>query len=195
MRQAEIVRKTNETDISLKINLDGVGKSNINTGCGFLDHMLTLFASHGRFDLDVTCVGDTYVDYHHSAEDIAIALGQAFLKALGDKRGIYRYADAVIPMDEALIAAAVDVSGRSCLAFNIEIPAQKVGDFDTELVREFFESFVRNSAITLHIRSLDGSNSHHIIEGAFKCFARVLRAAVKIDTEFADSVPSTKGVL
>ena len=195
MRKAEIVRKTNETDISLKLNLDGVGKSNINTGCGFLDHMLTLFASHGRFDLDVNCVGDTYVDYHHSAEDIAIALGQAFSQALGDKRGIYRYADAVIPMDEAHIAAAVDISGRSCLVFNVEIPAQKVGDFDTELVLEFFESFVRNSNITLHIRSLDGSNSHHIIEGAFKCFARVLRAAVKIDPEFADSVPSTKGVL
>ena len=195
MRQAEIVRKTSETDISLKLNIDGVGKSNIKTGCGFLDHMLTLFASHGRFDLDVTCVGDTYVDYHHSAEDIAIALGQAFSEALGDKRGIYRYADAVIPMDEALIAAAVDISGRSCLVFNVEIPAQKVGDFDTELVEEFFASFVRNSNITLHIRSLDGSNSHHIIEGAFKCFARVLRAAVKIDADFADSVPSTKGVL
>ena len=195
MREAEIVRKTNETDIFLKLNLDGVGKSNISTGCGFLDHMLTLFASHGRFDLDVNCAGDTYVDYHHSTEDIAIALGQAFSKALCDKRGIYRYADAVIPMDESLIAAVVDISGRSCLVFNVQIPAQKVGDFDTELVREFFESFVRNSDITLHIRSLDGSNSHHIIEGAFKCFARVLRAAVKIDPEFADSVPSTKGVL
>lgn len=195
MRKATIERKTFETDIKLSLELDGTGKSSISTGCGFLDHMLTLFASHGRFDIDVTCKGDIYVDYHHTAEDIAIALGQAFAEALGDKRGIYRYANTVIPMDEALIATAVDISGRSYIAFNVDIPAQKVGDFDTELVEEFFIAFVRNCGITMHFRSLDGSNSHHIIEGVFKSAARTLRQAVKVDPELGDAIPSTKGVL
>ena len=194
-RTAIIGRKTAETDINLTLNIDGTGKSAINTGCGFLDHMLTLFARHGRFDLDVTCVGDTYVDYHHTAEDIGIALGKAFSDAVGDKKGIVRYGNFILPMDEALILSAVDISGRSYLAYGLEIPTQKVGDFDTELVEEFWLGFVRNANITLHIKQMAGSNSHHIIEGAFKSVARSLKQAVAIDKDFADEIPSTKGVL
>ena len=195
MRTAEINRKTNETDISLTLNLDGRGESQINTGCGFLDHMLTLFARHARFDLNLSCVGDTYVDDHHTAEDIGICLGKAFDAALGDKKGIVRYGDITLPMDEALILAAVDVSGRSLLCYNLIPGKEKVGTFDTELVEEFFYAFVRNANVTLHIKQLDGSNAHHIIEGAFKAVARALKAAVAIDKDFADEVMSTKGVL
>ena len=195
MRTAEIIRKTGETDIALRLNLDGSGKANIATGCGFLDHMLTLFARHGRFDLDVTCKGDTWVDDHHTVEDIGIALGQAFAQALGDKRGIYRYGDVALPMDETLILSAVDISGRGYLGYALQIPAQKVGTFDTELVEEFWLAFIRNAQITLHIRQLAGTNSHHIIEGAFKSVARSLRAAVAIDPVAANEIPSTKGVL
>lgn len=194
-RSAEIIRKTAETDIKLSLSLDGEGIAEVKTGCGFLDHMLTLFASHGGFDLAVECKGDTQVDYHHSAEDIGICLGQAFAKALGDAKGIYRYGNMILPMDEALILCAIDVSGRDCLAYRLEIPTEKVGDFDTELVEEFFAAFVRNAKLTLHIRQLDGRNSHHIIEGAFKSFARALSAAVAIDEKKADKIPSTKGML
>ena len=195
MRTAEINRKTNETDIKLRLNLDGTGKSEINTGCGFLDHMLTLFARHGGFDLAVSCKGDTNVDYHHTVEDIGIALGDAFKSSLGDMRGITRYGSFILPMDESLIMTAVDISGRSHLSYGLTIPAQKVGDFDTELAEEFYLGFVRHSAITLHIKQLSGTNSHHIIEGAFKSVARSLAAAVKIDENRRDEIPSTKGVL
>lgn len=195
MRTAEITRKTNETDIFLVLSLDGTGKSDIHTGCGFLDHMLTLFASHGRFDLTVHCKGDTYVDYHHTVEDIGIALGDAFRQALSDMRGIYRYGSFLLPMDEALIMTAVDISGRAHLSYGLDIPAQKVGDFDTELTKEFFLGFIRHAAVTLHIRQLAGTNSHHIIEGAFKSAARSLAAAVKIDGTRIDEIPSTKGVI
>ncbi len=195
MRTAEIKRKTAETDIELFLDLDGSGKSELNTGCGFLDHMLTLFASHGRFDLKVNCVGDTYVDDHHTVEDIGISLGKAFFEALGDKRGIHRYGDFMLPMDESLILSAVDFSGRAFLGYELEIPTQKVGTFDTELVEEFWLGFVRQAECALHIRSLCGKNSHHIIEGAFKSVARSLRAAVKIDEDFKNEIPSTKGVL
>ena len=195
MRTAEINRKTNETDIKLKLNLDGTGKSEINTGCGFLDHMLTLFARHGGFDLTVSCKGDTYVDYHHTVEDIGIALGDAFKSALGDMRGITRYGSFILPMDESLIMTAVDISGRSHLSYDLTIPAQKVGDFDTELAEEFYLGFVRHAAVTLHIKELSGTNSHHIIEGTFKSVARSLAAAVKIDQNRKDEIPSTKGVL
>ncbi len=195
MRTAEFKRTTAETDIALSLNLDGTGKSTISTGCGFLDHMLTLFAKHGRFDLDVACKGDTYVDYHHTAEDIGITLGKAFKEALGDKKGIIRYGSTILPMDEALILSAVDISGRDYLGYELSIPTEKVGDFDTELCEEFWLGFVRNADVTLHIRSLAGTNSHHIIEGAFKSVARSLKTAVKIDADFADEIPSTKGVL
>lgn len=195
MRTAQIERKTAETDITIKLNLDGKGESTVNTGCGFLDHMLTLFSKHGRFDLNIECKGDTEVDYHHTAEDIGIVLGKAFSDALGDKKGIKRYGDVVIPMDEALILSAVDISGRDYLSYNVEIPTEKVGDFDTELVEEFYLGFVRNSNITLHILMLDGTNSHHIIECIFKSVARSLREAVSIDEEFKDEIMSTKGVL
>lgn len=195
MRVATVKRTTAETDISLSLCLDGKGKGEIDTGCGFLDHMLTLFAKHGGFDLTVQCSGDTEVDYHHTAEDIAICLGEAFKKALGDMKGITRYGSMILPMDEALILTAADISGRSFLGFDLDIPTEKVGDFDTELVREFFEAFVRHAGITLHIKQLAGYNSHHIIEGTFKSFARALKAAVKIDEENKDSIPSTKGVL
>lgn len=195
MRTAEINRKTAETDIKLTLNLDGKGISEIDSGCGFLDHMLTLFARHGRFDITLTCNGDTEVDYHHTVEDIGIALGQAFTDALGDKKGIVRYGSMLLPMDEALILSAVDLSGRSHLAYGLEIPSQQVGSFDTELTEEFWLGFTRNSACTLHIKQLAGSNSHHIIEGAFKSVARSLKAAVAIDPDFADEIPSTKGVL
>ena len=195
MRTAEIKRKTAETDITLKLNIDGSGKSEINTGCGFLDHMLTLFAAHGNFDLNLTCVGDTYVDDHHTVEDIGISLGLAFTEALSDKKGITRYGSMILPMDEALILSAVDLSGRSHLEYNLDIPTQKVGNFDTELVLEFWLAFVRNANCTLHIKMLSGVNSHHIIEGAFKSVARSLKGAVSIDQLNKDSIPSTKGVL
>ena len=193
MRTSNIERKTGETEISLRLNLDGEGKSAIESGCGFLDHMLTLFAAHGRFDLTLTCKGDTYVDDHHTVEDVGICLGKAFAEALGEKRGINRYGDITLPMDEALILAAVDLSGRDFLGYALEIPTEKVGTFDTELVEEFWLAFVRNAACNLHIRQLAGKNSHHIIEGAFKAVARALRAAVKEDG--SNAVPSTKGVL
>ena len=195
MRNATVIRKTAETDIQLTLTLEGTGKSTVQTGCGFLDHMLTLFAAHGRFDLDVRCVGDTQVDYHHTVEDIGIALGDAFRQALGDKRGICRYGDTLLPMDEALILTAVDISGRSYLGFDLPIPTQKVGEFDTELVEEFWLGFVRKAELTLHFKELAGSNSHHIIEGAFKSAARSLKKAVLIDPSYADEIPSTKGVL
>ncbi len=195
MRKAEITRKTAETDISLTLDLDGCGKSDIQSGIGFLDHMLTLFARHGRFDLRVKCLGDTQVDAHHSVEDIGICLGQAFREALGDKKGIARYGDTTLPMDEALILTAADISGRAYLACELNIPAQKVGDFDTELVAEFWAAFVRSAACTLHIRQLAGMNSHHIIEGVFKSAARTLRIACAIDPSLGDEVPSTKGTL
>ena len=195
MRSATINRKTAETDIKLTLNLDGKGNSKINSGCGFLDHMLTLFAKHGRFDLDIECVGDTYVDDHHTVEDIGISLGLAFKEALGDKRGVERYGNMVLPMDETLILSAVDFSGRSYLNFDLNIPTEKVGTFDTELVEEFFLGFVRNAECNLHIKQLDGTNSHHIIEGTFKSVARSMKDAVKIDEKFADEILSTKGVL
>lgn len=195
MRTAQINRKTAETDIMLSLNLDGTGKSEIDTGCGFLNHMLTLFAKHGRFDLAVKCVGDVDVDDHHTAEDIGICLGDAFAKALGDMRGIVRYGNMTLPMDEALILSAVDISGRGKFVHDLKIPTEKVGTFDTELVFEFFEAFVRRANMTLHVRELAGENSHHIIEGAFKSVARALRMAVKIDPEAAGEIPSTKGVL
>ena len=195
MRTAEINRKTAETDIALSLNLDGKGDSKIDTGCGFLNHMLTLFSKHGRFDLNVTCKGDIDVDYHHTVEDIGICLGQAFEKALGDKKGIIRYGSMVLPMDETLILSAVDISGRGFLGYELSIPTEKVGDFDTELCEEFFLAFTRNFPISLHIKQLDGKNSHHIIEGTFKSVGRSLKQAVKIDADFADEIPSTKGVL
>ena len=193
MRTAEILRKTAETDIMLTLNLDGSGKSAIRTGVGFLDHMLTLFAAHGKFDLSVSCQGDTYVDDHHSAEDIGICLGKAFTEALGDKRGITRYGSFLLPMDEALIQTAVDISGRSCLGYGLEIPTEKIGSFDSELVEEFWLAFVRNCPMSLHIRQLAGKNSHHIVEGCFKSVARSLRIAVASDG--TNDIPSTKGVL
>ena len=195
LRTAQIIRKTAETDITLSLNLDGTGKSVVSTGCGFLDHMLTLFAKHGRFDLDVTCVGDVQVDYHHTAEDIGICLGDAFASALGDMRGITRYGNMILPMDEALILSAVDISGRGKFVPDLNIPTEKVGDFDTELVFEFWEAFTRRANITLHIRQLAGENSHHIIEGVFKSVARSLRAAVKKDPDAMNEIPSTKGIL
>ena len=195
MRTAEINRKTAETDIKLKLNLDGTGKSRIDTGCGFLDHMLTLFASHGRFDLEVSCKGDTYVDYHHTVEDIGIALGSAFCSALSDKRGIRRYGDILLPMDETLILAAVDFSGRAQLVFIADMPAQKVGDFDTELIEEFWLGFVREAKCALHIRKISGKNTHHIAEGIYKAVARCFLAATAVDEKYKDEIPSTKGVL
>ena len=193
MRTAQITRRTAETDIMLTLNLDGTGKSTIKTGVGFLDHMLTLFAAHGKFDLEVTCQGDTWVDDHHSAEDIGICLGKAFSEALGDKRGITRYGSYLLPMDEALIQTAVDISGRSYLGYGLEIPTEKIGTFDTELVEEFWLAFVRQCPMSLHIRQLAGKNAHHIVEGCFKSVARSLRLAVK--TDGTDEIPSTKGVL
>lgn len=195
MRSTTIVRTTAETAVSVALTLEGSGKSDIATGCGFLDHMLTLFARHGRFDLTVSCKGDTYVDDHHTVEDIGIALGDAFRACLGDKRGIVRYGDTTLPMDEALILTAVDISGRSMLGFELPLHREKVGSFDTELVKEFWLAFVDHAALTLHIRLLAGENTHHIIEGAFKSAARSLRKACAIDPLFADEIPSTKGVL
>ena len=195
MRFAEINRKTNETDIKLKLNIDGKGDSDINTGCGFLDHMLTLLARHARFDLFVTCIGDKEVDFHHTTEDIGIVLGDALKQALGDMKGITRYGSFILPMDETLIMTAIDISGRSHLEYGLQIPAFKVGDFDTELTEEFFASVVRHAGITLHIKQLSGTNSHHIIEGTFKSVARSIKTAVAIEPEYSDEIPSTKGVL
>lgn len=195
MRRSEQNRTTAETKISLTLDLDGSGKSEIDTGVGFLDHMLTLFAKHGRFDLNIKCSGDTYVDDHHSVEDIGICLGSAFADALGDMRGINRYANIILPMDESLILCAVDISGRAYLGFEAEFTSEKIGTFDTELVEEFFAAFVRTSRTTLHIRQLAGKNSHHIAEGMFKAFARTMKAAVAVDEKYADEIPSTKGVL
>ena len=195
MRTAEIKRKTNETDISLCLDLDNAGKCVIDTGCGFMDHMLTLFAKHGRFGLQVKCKGDTQVDYHHSVEDVGICLGKAFADALGDMAGIFRYAHTILPMDEALVLTAVDISGRAHLSFDLGDLASRVGDFDTELVEEFFHAFARTAGVTLHIRAMAGTNTHHIIEGAFKSFARSMRTAVAIDPTLAGQIPSTKGVL
>ena len=195
MREAEIKRKTAETDISLSLNIDGSGRCAAATGCGFFDHMLMLFAKHGRFDLTVSCDGDTYVDCHHTVEDVGIALGEAFAAALGDKRGICRYGHSVLPMDEVLVLTAVDISGRSYLGYKLPVPTEKVGTFDTELVREFWLAFARASAMTLHIRLISGRNTHHIIECAFKSAARSLRQAASIDADFASDIPSTKGTL
>ena len=195
MRRKKIVRDTKETQIVLALEIDGTGAYEIDTGVGFLDHMLELFARHGRFDLAVDCKGDTNVDFHHTTEDIGIALGQAFRESLGDKRGIYRYGSMVLPMDEALVLCAVDISGRSYLGFDVEFPAQKVGEFDTELVKEFMAALSRELGMNLHIKMLAGENTHHMIEGLFKCLGRVLRQACAIEEEFADEIPSTKGVL
>ena len=194
-RKAHLTRTTNETDIFVSINLDGSGKSEINSGNGFFDHMLTLLAKHARFDLKVECKGDVNVDFHHSAEDIGIVLGDAFSKAIGNMAGITRYADTVLPMDESLILTAVDISGRGYLNFDLSIPTEKIGDFDSELVEEFFMAFVRRANVTLHIKQLNGRNAHHIVEGTFKSFARTMRKAVEIDENFKNEIPSTKGVL
>ena len=195
MRTANIARKTAETDITLTLCLDGKGESDIQTGCGVLDHMLTRFAKDGRYDLTVRCVGDTHVDYHHTVEDVGICLGKAFAQALGDKKGIIRYGSMILPMDESVVLSAVDISGRSGFYPILNIPSPKVGDFDTELCAEFWIAFARDAGITLHLQQLAGSNSHHIIEGAFKSVARSMRTAVSIDAAFADDVMSTKGVL
>ncbi len=195
MRQSEVNRNTKETAINLRLDLDGSGKSEILTGCGFLDHMLTLFASHGRFDLNVKCKGDYHVDFHHSVEDVGICLGLAFTRALGDKKGITRYGSMILPMDEALILTAADFSGRAYLGWEMDIEAPKVGEFDTELAQEFWLGFTRNALCTLHFKQLAGTNAHHIIEGAFKSVARSLGQAVKINPEYASEIPSTKGVI
>lgn len=195
MRTAQVTRNTTETRITLALTLEGTGQSRIDTGCGFLDHMLTLFAAHGGFDLELRCQGDTHVDHHHTVEDVGICLGKAFCQAVGEKGGIARYGSCLLPMDEALILTAVDVSGRSCLASGLAIPTEKIGTFDTQLVQEFFLAFVRHFPIALHIRQLSGENSHHIVEGAFKSFARSLAAAVKFDPWSKEKIPSTKGVL
>lgn len=195
MRTATVVRNTNETKISLTLDLDGTGVGKIHTGCGFLDHMLELFARHGRFDLELSCAGDLHVDAHHTTEDVGIALGRAFDEALEDRRGIRRYGSMVLPMDEALILAAVDISGRACLGYALEIPTQKVGDFDTELVEEFMMAFSRTLGAAIHLRQLAGTNSHHIIEGAYKALARALREAVALEPGFEHEIPSTKGTI
>ena len=195
MRTSEIIRNTNETKITLKLNLDGSGISSVDTGVGFLDHMLTLFARHGSFDLEVTCTGDTEVDDHHTTEDIGICLGMAFAEALGDMAGITRYGHIILPMDETLILCAADISGRSYLGYSLDIPTEKVGTFDTQLTEEFFLSFIRKAGMTLHLRQLAGTNSHHIIEGAFKAFGRTMKQAVSMDPSQAGRIPSTKGVL
>jgi len=195
MRKSEITRNTTETEISLSFNLDGTGKSQIDTGVGFLDHMLELFTRHGRFDLEVNCKGDTHVDSHHTVEDIGICLGTVFSQALGDARGICRFSDVTMPMDEALVLCAIDISGRSHLSLEVTLPDRTVGAMDTELFEEFLQAFVRKAGLTVHIRMLDGKNAHHILEACFKALARALRTAVKIDKDFCDEIPSTKGVL
>lgn len=195
MRKAMMQRTTTETDISLLLQLDGTGLCKVQTGCGFLDHMMELFAKHGRFDIELTCKGDTHVDYHHTVEDVGISLGRAFSEALGDRKGICRYGNFLLPMDEALILAVLDISGRGFLAYDLAIPSQKIGDFDTELVQEFFVAFARELGATIHLRQLAGTNSHHIAEGAFKGFARALAQAVAIDAAAPDEIPSTKGTI
>lgn len=195
MRKSEITRKTNETDISLSLIVEGSGKADISTGSGFFDHMLALFANHGRFDLTVKCSGDNNVDYHHSVEDTGIALGQAFSQALGDRRGIKRYGNILLPMDEALVLCAADMSGRPYCHFDLTVPSQKIGEYDIELTQEFFRAFTNNAGITLHIKKLGGTNSHHITEAAFKAFGRVMREAAAVDNDFSREIPSTKGVL
>ena len=195
MRNAEINRETAETKISLWLDLDGTGKTDIATGCGFMDHMLTLFAAHGRFDLMINASGDTYVDYHHLTEDLGICMGQAFDEALGDKRGITRYGTKILPMDEALILTSVDISGRAFLDYRLEGLKEKVGDFDTELAREFVVAMVRNGGFTLHVRQLAGENTHHLLEGMFKSLGRSMAKAVKIEKGREDEIPSTKGMI
>ena len=195
MRRGKIERATAETQIKLMLELDGEGKYDVDTGCGFLNHMLELFTRHGRFDLAIRCQGNTHVDYHHTVEDVGIALGRAFTQAMGDKRGIRRYGDIVLPMDETLMICAVDISGRDYLGFDVQIPTEKVGDMDTELVKEFFLGFVRNAGVTLHFKQLAGENTHHIIEGMFKAFGRAMGQAVAIDEQFKNQIPSTKGVI
>ncbi|MDE7390774.1 MAG: imidazoleglycerol-phosphate dehydratase HisB [Lachnospiraceae bacterium] len=195
MRIGEIVRETAETEIELSVDLDGSGDSTVDTGVGFFDHMLTLFSRHSRFDLNVKCDGDTYVDAHHSVEDIGICLGKAFAQALGERRGINRYGHIILPMDETLILCAVDISGRACLCFEADFPSEKIGSFDTELVEEFMAAFVRSSGVTLHVKQISGKNSHHIAEGMFKALGRTLKQAAAIDEELGDEIPSTKGVL
>ena len=195
MRTAEIKRKTAETDIAVKLNVDGTGNADISTGVGFLDHMLTLFARHGRFDLDVKCRGDLNVDFHHTVEDVAICIGKAFEQALGDKAGITRYGSVILPMDEALVLCALDISGRTFLALDLGIRAKRIGDFDVELIEEFFHGFTRACPVTLHIKKLDGRNSHHLAEAAFKAFGRTLCAACALDERLGGRIPSTKGVL
>lgn len=195
MRRKKIVRETKETRITLALEIDGTGAYEIKTGCGFLDHMLELFARHGRFDLAIECEGDTQVDYHHTTEDIGIALGAAFRDALEDKRGINRYGSMLLPMDEALVLCAADISGRSCVSFDVRLPAPKVGDFDTELVQEFILALSREMGLTVHVKQIAGENTHHIIEAVFKGLGRALRTACAIEEEYADEIPSTKGVL
>ena len=195
MRKTQVTRKTNETDIALSLDLDGAGSNSISTGVGFLDHMLELFSRHGRFDLEINCKGDTFIDDHHSVEDIGICLGTAFARALGDARGVRRYSDVTLPMDEALVLCAIDISGRSHLSLDVKLPGGAIGTMDTELLEEFLQAFVRKAAITVHIRMLDGKNTHHIIEACFKAFARALREAVSIDDRYSDEIPSTKGAL
>jgi len=195
MRTAEIIRNTNETQINLSLNLDGAGEYTVDTGCGFLNHMLDLFSKHSRIDLKVTCNGDTEVDFHHTTEDIGIALGEAIKEAAGNKAGIKRYGHIILPMDESLILAAVDFGGRAYLGFDADIPSPKVGEFDTELVEEFFAAFTRSAELNLHIKKLDGRNSHHIIEGIFKAVARALAIAIEIDPKLDGAIPSTKGVI
>ncbi|WP_269477900.1 imidazoleglycerol-phosphate dehydratase HisB [Hominibacterium faecale] len=195
MRTSQIIRTTGETDVRISLDIDGKGTFDIDTGCGFLNHMMELFARHGRFDLSIKCKGDSHVDDHHTAEDIGISLGQAFKEALADKKGIRRYGNMTLPMDETLILCALDISGRAYLNFDVSIPAQKVGSFDTELVKEFMTAFSREMGLTLHFKMLAGENSHHIIEAVFKALARALAQAAAIDPEYADEIPSTKGVL
>lgn len=195
MREAYIERKTAETDIKLRLALDGTGKGQIQTGCGFMDHMLELFAKHGRMDLTVVCKGDTQVDYHHSVEDIGIVLGQAFAQAVGEKRGVSRYGSILLPMDETLVLASVDLSGRAHLTYDVHGLTPTVGGMDTELVKEFWISFVRNAAVTLHIKQLEGENTHHILEGIFKATGRALCKAIFIDKTLGGEIPSTKGLL
>lgn len=195
MRQAKLTRKTNETDISVSVDLDGTGKSNVRTGVGFLDHMLDQVARHGMIDIEITANGDLHIDAHHTTEDVGIALGQAIKHALGDKKGIRRYASCDLPMDEALSRAAIDISGRPFLVWRVEFKRDKVGDFDTELFQEWFQAFAMNAGITLHVENVYGDNAHHIAESCFKALARALRDAIEIDPRNADRIPSTKGVL
>ena len=195
MRSATIERKTRETEIYLKLIVDGSGECEVETGVGFLDHMLELFAKHGSFDLSIKCKGDLNVDMHHTVEDIGIVLGKAFAESIGNCAGIYRYGDIILPMDEALILSAVDCGGRSYLGYDINIPTEKVGEFDTELIKEFFVAFASNSKMNIHLKMLSGENSHHIIEGIFKSFSRALKKALKVDPDSSGAIPSTKGAI